>query len=306
MELHQLRYFVAVARTGSMSRAAEQCRVAQPSLSQQIKKLEASLDATLFDRLPRGVALTDAGRALRPRAERILREVEAIGVHLSDDVDEGVGSYAIGAIPTIAPYLLPEAVATVRRAFPRCQLSVREDLTERLVEQVANQELDAAVVSTPIEDDRIDLRVVGTERLLVVSPTSEAFMSSGRLTLEELRDVPRISLHEMHCLGRQIAGFCAMRRIGANVVCRTAQLATLLELVRMGLGVSLVPEMAARHDRDPGRRYAPLDRATPTRDIAVATRAGRAPGRITERVTGLLAERLGAAETGPQPRTAQR
>src|SRR5690606_7005665 len=103
MELHQLRYFVAAAEAGSMSRAAERCRVAQPSLSQQIKKLERSVGAALFDRLGRGVALTEAGRALLPRARRILVEVRDAEANLRRDLDEGRGSVSIGAIPTMAP-----------------------------------------------------------------------------------------------------------------------------------------------------------------------------------------------------------
>ena len=142
MNLRQLGYFVAVAETGTMIRAAERCHVAQPSLSQQIKKLEASVGASLFDRLGRGVALTDTGRALLPRARRILAEVREAEAHLGTDVDSGVGSLAVGMIPTMAPYLLPHLLPRLRSEFPGCRITVREDLTEILADGVAHVELD--------------------------------------------------------------------------------------------------------------------------------------------------------------------
>src|SRR5580692_2741122 len=116
MELHQLRYFVATAECGNVSRAAERCFVAQPSLSQQLKKLEQSLGTTLFDRLGRGIALTDAGRALLPRARRILAEVRTTEANLQQEAVDGPGTLVVGAIPTVAPYLVPPALRSIRRA----------------------------------------------------------------------------------------------------------------------------------------------------------------------------------------------
>src|SRR5437870_486050 len=110
MEMHQLRYFVAVARTGSFSRAAEACHVSQPSLSQQIQKLERSLKQKLFDRLGRRVILTEPGRVLLDRAIVILAEVDDATRRLREGDEERGGRMAVGAIPTIAPYLLPAAL----------------------------------------------------------------------------------------------------------------------------------------------------------------------------------------------------
>ena len=117
MELHQLYYFVAVAETGGFSRAAERCNVAQPSLSQQIKKLEQELGQQLFDRLGRTVALTEAGQVLLPRARSILAEVEHIERRLSREIDEGYGQLAVGFIPTIAPFLLPNVIKRFAENF---------------------------------------------------------------------------------------------------------------------------------------------------------------------------------------------
>lgn len=292
MEIHQLRYFVAAAEAGTISRAAERCRVAQPSLSQQLRKLEDAVGAPLFDRLGRGVALTDAGRALLPRARRILAEVRDIEDRLGADVAAGSGRLAIGAIPTMAPYVLPPLLARLRPAFPQCEVLVVEDLTEHLIEQLEDNRLDVAIMSTPVEHDRIALEVVGSEPMFVVAPAGHALGTLPSITLDQLRDQPTITLHDMHCLGRQISGFCAARRLARQVVCRTAQLATVLAFVGEGLGVSLVPKMAADHDTSDARVYLQLKRNPPTRQIALAHRTDRSRGVIVERIAELLREQL--------------
>src|SRR6266404_1872914 len=142
MELHQLRYFVAVAECGNVSRAADRCHIAQPSLSQQLRKLEENLGVKLFDRLGRGIAITDAGRALLPRARRVLAEVRETEANLKREADGCQGTLVVGAIPTMAPYLLPAALDRLRAAHPECQVNVREGLTETLVEALADNEID--------------------------------------------------------------------------------------------------------------------------------------------------------------------
>src|SRR5271156_3468531 len=135
MELHQLRYFVAVATTGNFSRAAERCHVSQPSLSQQILKLERRLGTPLLNRLGRRAVLTDAGRLLLERATTILAEVDDVELRLADKDKQG-GRLAIGAIPTIAPYLLPPALKQFARRCPDVELTVEEDVTRNLVAAV--------------------------------------------------------------------------------------------------------------------------------------------------------------------------
>lgn len=294
MELRQLRYFVAAAEAGTISRAAEHCGIAQPSLSQQVRALERSLGLTLFDRLGRGVALTEAGRALLPRAKRILAEVRDTEERLVHDVQRGAGPLAIGAIPTMAPYLLPDLLATLRTEFPECELTVRENFTERIVEALVNNEIDIAILSTPIDHEHVDLRILGAEPLLVVAPAAHPLADDDAIALPDLRDEPTIVLHEMHCLGQQISGFCAARRIARRVICQTTQLPTVLELVSRGLGVSLVPRMAADADHATDRVYRPIRRAPPSREIAIATRTGRSRSVVARRLETLLAQRLTA------------
>src|SRR6266478_9386912 len=132
MELHQLRYFCAVAETGSFSRAAEQSHVSQPALSQQIMKLEGELGARLFDRLGRSVRLTDVGKTFLPRARAVLHELEAARGDVVERKDSIGGPVSVGVIPTVAPYFLPAKLTTFSRKFPQALLSVMEEITPAL------------------------------------------------------------------------------------------------------------------------------------------------------------------------------
>jgi len=292
MDIRQLRYFVAAAETGSLSRAARRSHVTQPTLSQQIARLEAQLGSSLFDRLGRGVALTAAGRALLPRAKRILAEVHGVETELKGDVEAGAGSFAVGAIPTMAPYLLPPALRTLAEEFPRCDVSVREDFTERLVEAIADNELDCAVMSLPVEHELLEMERIGTEELLVVVPSGSRLCRDGSCTIASLREQPTVVLHDVHCLGRQIEDFCQSKDVGRRIVCRSAQIGTVQSLVGLGFGVSLIPEMAAAVDGDGTREYHRLSRAAPERDIAVAWRKGRSRTVVARRFVELVREGL--------------
>lgn len=126
----------------------------------------------------------------------------------------------------------------------------------------------------------------------MVAPAAGLLEDAATITLAELRALPRVSLHEMHCLGRQIEGFCSVRRVGSNVSCRATQLATVLELVGAGVGVSLAPEMASRRDTSPNRRYLRLSRGSPSREVAFATLRGRSRGAVAATAAAAVAEAL--------------
>src|SRR6202012_2172186 len=138
MEIHQLRYVCAVAETGSFSRAAERCQIAQPSLSQQVLKLEKDLGARLFDRLGRSIRVTEAGRAFLPHARSILEQMEAARSSVAEKNGDSCGSVAVGAIPTIAPYLMPRYTAAFAKKYPDARLRIVEETTPILVEGLRN------------------------------------------------------------------------------------------------------------------------------------------------------------------------
>jgi LysR family transcriptional regulator, hydrogen peroxide-inducible genes activator len=275
MEIHQLTYFVAVAETGSFTRAAEHCNVAQPSLSQQIMKLEQELGEPLFDRLPRRVVLTEAGRMLLPRANLILAELQDIKLGLNEDIADGRGVLSVGFIPTIAPFVLPRVIKRFSLDFPLATLSVTEDLTENLVRDIADGKLDVGITSLPINNKLIRTQELLSEPLLVASSLEHDILNRALLHVKELDDFPFIALNEVHCLGEQIQSFCYQQDLNVQIVCHTSQLTTVQNCVALGLGVSLVPQALALSDKSERISYRALSDAAPQRKIAAATHVER-------------------------------
>ena len=267
MELHQLRYFVATAHAGNFSRAAEQCCVSQPSLSQAIQKLERGLGQRLFDRLGRKALLTDAGRLLLERASAILAAVDDACQRVKDFDQLADGTLAVGAIPTVAPYLLPDALKGFLRLCPKVELTVHEDLTRHLLEAVAAGELDLAIVALPIHDERLTVEVLFSESLLLALPPKHRLLTRRRITMEDVMDERFILLDEMHCLGEQILSIC--KSSGCHrIACRSTQLSTVQQLIGMGQGVSLLPAMSMRTERGARLVYRELDSRPFSRTIA--------------------------------------
>lgn len=292
MEIQQLRYFIAAAESGSISRAARRCSVAQPSISQQLKRLEQGLGVELFERHARGIALTDAGRALLPRARRIIADADEARDSLAPEMLDESPRLSIGAIPTMAPFILPLLVTALRREFPKGDFLIREDLTENLVDALVDHEIDVAIMSTPVDHPQIDLEVVGVEPMLVVVPTSHALAKSESVGVADLRDEQSVTLDEMHCLARQIESWCSSRRVSRSISCQTTQIATVVELVRQGAGISIVPRMAATSVPRKGLVFLPLKQTGAIREIAVARRVGRPVSLAGDRLRELLADQF--------------
>lgn len=268
MELHQLRYFVAVAEMGSFTRAAEREGVTQPTLSEQVIRLESAAHGVgrrLFDRLGRKVVLTDAGHELLGRAQAILAAVDEAERAVRDSADGG--RLRVGAIPTIAPFLLPPTVTRFRKNHPSVQLQLKEDLTERLLADLLSGELDLGVMALPIRDDRLHVEKLFTEALVMALPANHRLVDKSEVRLVDVVDEPFILLDDMHCFGDQVLSLCRRGGVEPRVVCRGEQIATLLAMVAAGQGVSVVPEMAAEGDPSPLRAFRPLGKPTPTRTL---------------------------------------
>ena len=290
MEIHQLTYFVAVAETGSFSRAAERCNIAQPSLSQQIMKLEQELGEPLFDRLPRKVVLTDAGRTLLPRAVSILSDLQDIKHTLNQNVDAGHGLLNVGFIPTIAPFVLPRVIKRFSQEFPNARLTVQEDLTETIVRNLLDGKLDVGITSMPIRHRLIQTEELLTEPLLVASAKENDVITRASIHVKELDDFPFIALSEMHCLGEQVQSFCHRQNLELKIVCDTSQLSTVKNCVEIGLGVSLVPRALALSDSSQQVNYRPLNGASPQRKIAAATHAERTQSFLAKKFIEIVKE----------------
>ena len=272
MELHQLRYFLAVARTKNFSRAAEQCHVAQPSLSQQIMKLEDELGERLFERTKREVSLTPAGDLLRVHAERVLQEVELARDGVREFRGLVRGRVVLGVLPTVAPYFLPQRLRAFSSRFPAVEVVVHEDTTDQLAAAVLAKEVDLALVSLPVERVGLAAEEFFDEKLLVALPAGHALAKRPRLTFDDLEREAFILMKEEHCLSGQALQFCRINGFAPQVSFRSAQIETVLAFVAKGWGVSVVPEMACTRPMR-GVRFRTL--AGMTRSIGIIHRKAR-------------------------------
>jgi LysR family hydrogen peroxide-inducible transcriptional activator len=293
MEMQQLRYVVAVARTGNFSRAAEQCHVAQPSLSQQIQKLEDELGERLFDRLKRAVKLTTHGEVFLRRAVRILEEVDAAKREATDAQDLLRGTLTIGVLPTIAPYLLPATLAAFAKKFRGVEIVVHEDTTARLLKLAHAYEIDFALVSQPILDERLEVKELFAEELLLALPPGHALARKRSVAIRDLAGESLIVMKEGHCLGDQVLGFCDRRDVKPKISFRSAQLETVQALVASGLGISLIPAMAAQNARGNLPKYRSLQSPKPQRKIVAVWPKQRPPGRAAKEFLKIVAAHFG-------------
>jgi LysR family hydrogen peroxide-inducible transcriptional activator len=267
MEMHQLRYVVAVARTANFSRAAEQCRVSQPSLSQQILKLEQELGERLFDRMKREAKLTPHGQAFLPRAVKILEEVDVAKREACDAQKLLRGRVILGVLPTIAPYLLPAVLVPFTGNFPGVEIVVQEDTTSQLLKLAHACEIDFAVASRPIQDQQIEVKDLFAEELRVALPPGHPLTRKRAVSVADLEQEPFIVMKEGHCLGDQVLNFCERRDLKPTITFRSAQLETVQALVCSGLGISLIPAMATRSGRTPAPEYRSVVGPKPERKI---------------------------------------
>ena len=296
MEMQQLRYVVAVARTGNFTRAAEQCHVSQPSLSQQIQKLEDELGERLFDRLRREAKLTPHGEAFLRRAVKVLDEVDAAMREARDATDLLRGTVRVGVLPTIAPYLLPGAVAEFMKKYPGVEIVAQEDTTVHLLRLLLACELDFALASQPIQDGRLEVRELFSEELLVALPPGHPLTRKRRVAAADLEKERLIVMKEGHCLGQQVLNFCDRRDLRPTISLRSAQLETIQSLVCAGMGLSLIPAMAANSGRVDRPEYRSLQAPRPERKIVAVWPKQRPLGRAANEFLRLIvaqSEKLG-------------
>jgi LysR family hydrogen peroxide-inducible transcriptional activator len=280
MEFHQLRYVCAIAETGSFSRAAERCQIAQPSLSQQVLKLEEDLGTKLFDRLGRSVRLTEAGRAFLPHARSILSQMEMARSSVADKCADVRGSVAVGVIPTIAPYLMPRYAAGFAKKYPEAKLRIVEETTPILVENLRNLSIDFAILALPLRHKDLELFPLRTEPLFAVLPKDHPRARVKSLTLKDLRGEPFVMLRDGHCFRDLSLAACTHARVTPRIAFESGQFSSLFGMVAAGVGVSLAPEMAI--DRNADCLYVRLSDTRATRTIVAAVLHGRSFNRVQQ------------------------
>ena len=240
--LKQLRYFDALARTGHFGRAAESSAISQPALSMQIKDLEDVLGVQLFERSARQVRLTPIGEELRQRVQEILRAVDEIGDLARAAGDGLVGRLRMGVIPTIAPYLLPQVMQRLASDHPGLDLYVRETVTPKLIGELREGRLDAAILALPVSEPGLTEVALFQEDFVLLRPGVDR--DAPLPSKQGLREMRLLLLEEGHCFRDQALSFCEIGTNRPREMLDGSSLSTLVQMVNAGIGVTLLPEMA--------------------------------------------------------------
>lgn len=290
--LRQLTYFNALAEQRNFGRAAQRCNVSQPALSVQIRDLEASLGAPLVERHARDVVLTGFGRQILDHTRRILAEVDALG-QAARWRDGLSGHLALGVIPTIAPYILPDALSDLRARDISLDVQVREGKTDRLLDMLRRGDLDVAVMALPAGDDTMVEYPLFQDRFLLAG--TEARIEALRRDTSVLRPTQLgngqlLLLEDGHCLTDQALEVCGRRREHAQINMGATSLATLSRLVEAGFGLTLMPEIAAASEvtAAPGLRVCRFSGDEPSRRIGLVRRAGSTAGAWLDELAEIL------------------
>ena len=240
--LKQFRYFEALARIGHFGRAAEASAISQPALSLQIKDLEDSLGAPLFERGARQVRLTAFGEVFAERVRTILSAVDDLDYLARAARSEPLARLRLGVIPTVAPYLLPRLLGDLARHHPGLDVHLRETITPRLVQELGEGRLDAAIVALPVSEPSFEEAALLQEDFVLVRPMADAGKPAP--DADALKTMRLLLLEEGHCFRDQALSFCQMNSSLPREMLEGSTLATLVQMVGAGIGVTLIPEMA--------------------------------------------------------------
>jgi LysR family transcriptional regulator, hydrogen peroxide-inducible genes activator len=241
--MKHLRYFDALSRHRHFGRAAEALAISQPALSLQVKELEGLLGAALVERGPRQIRLTVLGDEFALRAREILRAADELGALARASAGPLAGRLRLGIIPTVAPYLLPQLMRALTSQFPDLDLRPREAVTPKLVRDLSEGRLDLAVVALPVSEPSFVETPLFEEAFLLVRGKAAAHLPIPALA--DLPDMPLLLLEEGHCFRDQAIAFCKMPPNLSGEIMEGSSLSTLVQMVGAGLGVTLIPEMAA-------------------------------------------------------------
>jgi LysR family hydrogen peroxide-inducible transcriptional activator len=250
MTLTELKYIVTLAQEQHFGRAAERCHVSQPTLSIAVKKLEEDLGVVLFERAKTRVQPTAMGEQILVRARRILDQAAEIRDLAGADRDQIAGPLAVGALPTIGPYLLPQLIPLLQKAAPLMPLVVEEDMTQVLAGKLRQGQLDVLILTQPFSEPDVVTQVLYEEPFMVLLPAGHSLAHKAEVRAEDLEREELLLLGEGHCFRDQVLAslpqrFAASDR-GARSLSRSTTLETLRHMVASGLGVTVLPLSAAQ------------------------------------------------------------
>jgi LysR family hydrogen peroxide-inducible transcriptional activator len=242
--LRQLRYLEALSQHKHFGRAAEACAVTQPALSMQIRELEKDLNAKLIERRPGEAALTEVGIEVVRRGQRVLsaaRDIADFARHCGQILS---GRLKLGIIPTLAPYVLPKVLPTLQARHPNLTVELRETQTKILMEELGGGDLDLVMLALPVADNEIETLRLFDDPFLLAVPADDPLPETARVSANEIDQRRLMLLEEGHCLRDQALAYCAAARQEMPMSLGATSLATIMQMVANGYGVTLVPEVA--------------------------------------------------------------
>ena len=278
MDMDQLAHFRCLAEQRNFTLAAKLLGMSQPALSRSIQRLEEELGQPLFERKPRSIDLTDAGLLFQKSAEQILLIVEDTKAEICDDGQSG--RIRIGAIPTIAPYFLPDLLRRFANDFPKATMIIQEETTENLLKRIKQGELDVAILALPIPARYVEVEELFEEELVLVLPPNHPLTNKKQIKIADVEPYAFVLLDEAHCLSDNITSFCNQRSVHPVAIEHTSQLAMVLELVSLSHGVSMIPMMARNVDRTNRRVYRSIHGDKPKRTIVAVWNPYRFQSRL--------------------------
>ena len=277
LSLKQLHYLIALHASLNFTRAADACFVTQSTLSAGIKELESTLSASLVERDRQKVLFTPLGQEVVALARRLLSDASDLMARCQTDHAPGAGQWRLGAIPTIAPFLLPPVLRALRERMPALRVLLREEPTQALLSALEAGEIDMAIIALPMDTGRLRVRSLFSEELWLVCGPEDALSKKEPPPLSKLNTEHLLLMGEGHCLSDHTLQACSPKqrqRVAESDHIEATSLATLVQMVEAGLGVSLLPEMAIKSQwLTQGRVLArPLAAPAPKREIAMVMR----------------------------------
>lgn len=289
MNIRDLKYLVAVADFKSFRKAADATFVSQPTLSMQIKKLEEFLQVTLIERTNKKVLITPIGQEIVDKSRKILSEVDSITDLAKASKNPLEGELKLGAFPTIAPYLFPKVISDINKKLPAIKLLLVEEKTESLITKLKAGKIDVAFLALPIHENELETKHVFTEDFYLAVPKSRALAKKKSVTIKDIEDEKLMLLEDGHCLRDQALEVCANTGAMEDKSFRATSLETLRSMVSAGSGITLMPELAIRDDKN--ITYIPFANPKPHREIGLVWRKSSVRKDLFKKIADLASKK---------------
>lgn len=280
MTLSEFRYIVAVAKELHFGRAAEKCFVSQPTLSVAVKKIEAELSVTLFERHQHEVSITPIGELIIKQAELVLNETNNLKEIAQQNKNELTGEIKLGVIYTVGPYLLPKLISAINKLESELSLILEEDFTENLSTKLKSGDIDVAILANPFEQSGITTEIIYREPFMVALPCGHPLTKKKKLNANDLLDDTMLLLKAENCFRDQVVKFCpsCISPQGENKkiqkTLESSSIETIRQMVAAGVGITILPSLSI--ETQTGLKgmleYRPFTKPVPYREIIIAYR----------------------------------